>query len=409
MSGDSNLANYDIKTQLKVNRIQELKQIYPLEINHHTSVINMSVFNSDSSLFATCSNDGKIHIYSGIDYSLLNTFIPGANSGTIKFMSFTKTGDKIVAGGIEKIFYFDVLKFQDEQIIMSAVREGFRLIDFKLSYGDQSIGAIWKYMYGDDDLKQQGQKANDVSIYKWSSFMNKLEPLKRKEANLEEFNKNKVKTDIESTEKKAQIDHFVNIGNADFQMFPTGAVGSEFTKIAFYLEDNIFYIGRQNGSILKYDSKNTKNEPLKSLQLKSSKINSLIFSDRYEFLIVCCNDSINLVDPESLDIFHSINTKHPVLCGKITSLLYSPKPKYHLIFAGGIADIDQARTEFGGNEVFIYNFASGKILTKLEGAFGNVLWIDLFKDGSGFITSGGEGVARVYRFDLSYYTNEVFV
>ena len=96
-----------------------------------------------------------------------------------------------------------------------------------------------------------------------------------------------------------------------------------------------------------------------------------------------------------------------MLCAQISPLLYSINPKYHVIFAGGIAARDQALAAEGGNEIFVYNFAIGSKITELSGCFGNINWLSVFKDGSGFLTAGEEAIVRIYRFDKSYYEKQV--
>ena len=88
--------------------------------------------------------------------------------------------------------------------------------------------------------------------------------------------------------------------------------------------------------------------------------------------------------------------------------MYEPNPKYHLIFAGGIPAREQAIRAEGGNEINIYNVAREEKLCELGGSYGNVNWITLFKDGSGFVTAGEEAIARIYRFDQAYFKDPIF-
>lgn len=77
--------------------------------------------------------------------------------------------------------------------------------------------------------------------------------------------------------------------------------------------------------------------------------------------------------------------------------------KFHLIFGGGIEAVHQAQKQEGGNQVFLYDAATEETIGTIKGAYGNINWILMFKDGSGFVTAGEEGIVRVYRFDESYY------
>ena len=79
------------------------------------------------------------------------------------------------------------------------------------------------------------------------------------------------------------------------------------------------------------------------------------------------------------------------------------EPKYHIIYGGGINQVEQARQTEGGNELFIYNMMDQKVLSKFGVQYGRINWISSFPDGSGVITAGEEGVVRIYRFDQTYY------
>lgn len=399
----------DLKTQLKINKIHENKTIYPTEINHHKQPINFAIFNQSGLLFATCSNDGFVYVYNGVDYSLVNAFHIDSKSSAVRFIAWNKTGDHLFGATADKIFFLDVFRFQEEQMIKSTQKPDFRILDFKVSYGDSSLVVVSKFMFGQEDLKAD-QALNDVCVYSVKKFMAALEPLNQKEAEWLEFEKERVKNapagtiDTEAL-RAPKVDNVVDMPPCDAQIV---SADFEFTKVAVYLDDKVLFLSRKNASISKYNLEKSLKTPEKLITLKSNAINQIDFSDRFEFLIVSCNDSINLIDPENLEIIHTLNTKFPVLSGKVTPLLYAPVPKYHLLYAGGIAAIDQARTSEGGNEIMIYNFSKGKTLTKLAGCFGNVNYLDVFKDGSGFITAGQEGIARVYRFDLSYYKDKDF-
>lgn len=398
----------DLKTQLKITKIQENRTIFPTEINHHKQPINLAVFNPSGLLFATCSNDGFVYVYNSVDYGLVNAFQICAQITAVKSIAWNKTGDQLLGATLDKVFVLDVYRFQDQQIIKLAQKSDFRIVDFKLSFGDSSLLIVSKFMFEASDLKE-GQSLNDLCVYSLPTFMNALEPLRRKEAELQEFDKARGQqaqaASAEGDAGRPKTDHMVEMPPHDFKVTDPH---SEFTTVAAYVDDSLVFVGHKKAAISRYNIRKSTTTPEKTLTLKSNVINRLEFSGHFEFLIASCNDSINLIDPETLEVIHSLNTKFPVLSGKITPLLYNAVPKYHLIFAGGIAAIDQARTSEGGNEIMIYNFATGKLLTKLSGCFGNVNYLDLFHDGSGFITAGQEGVARIYRFDMSYYRDKEF-
>jgi WD40 repeat protein len=59
-------------------------------------------------------------------------------------------------------------------------------------------------------------------------------------------------------------------------------------------------------------------------------------------------------------------------------------------------------------DIFLVNIINSKTLSELRGHFGPVNWLEWFKDGSGFVSAGSEGIIRVYRFDQAYFEEERF-
>lgn len=396
----------DLKTSLKIRKVQETRNVFPIEINSHHQPINMAVFSPSGLLFATCGNDGKVCLFNGVTYQLINSLQIDSKESAVKFIAFTKSGDRLLGATVDRLFMVDVYRFQDEQIVMAATQEDYRVLDFKLSLGDTHVALVSKFMYGAHDLKP-GQHVSHASVYSLQSIMKAFEPLIRKDEEKAEFERLKAKTSAgeQSGEELRIVDHEVPLPPPDFQIFSNDV---EFTKVALFSNGEDVFLAKKNSSLSKFAVRESCTRPTGAVQLKSSQVNSLEFSGRFEFLIVCCNDSVSLLDPADLSTVHSFNTKFPVNCAKITPLLYDSRAKYHLVYAGGIPAIEQARQSEGGNEITIYNFATGKAITKLGGSFGNINYLDMFKDGSGFVTAGQEGIARVYRFDLSYYKDKEF-
>lgn len=52
--------------------------------------------------------------------------------------------------------------------------------------------------------------------------------------------------------------------------------------------------------------------------------------------------------------------------------------------------------------------ANSKKISSLGGSIGRINWLSIFPDGSGLITANEEGLARIYRFDKSYYRDEMW-
>ena len=401
MISDQNLQTYDLKTQLRIKKIQEEKMMFPIELSNHRKSVNMVAFNKSCTLLASCSDAGEIKIHNGLDYSLLNSIQVTEMAAAIKFIYWTQDSKKIIGACTDCVYIIDPYKLQFEQIIILAVHEDFRAMDFKLSFTNDSFGVIWRYMFGASEL-QKDQTFNEIAIYEMKDFMRSIEPLLIKQKEIDEM-QTESSSNAEKTEEKKSIFKSVKLTNPKFKI---SKKDFEYLKFEFYADSKIVFCSRQQSVLEKYDLNVSAEKPILTYTLKSKLINNLQFSPKFEFLLCSCNDSISLIDPENLEIFHSVTTKYPVLSAKINYFMYHDEPKYHLIYAGGIPAVDQATTNQGGNEIYLYDFAKNQELTKLGGAYGNINYIDLFKDGSGIITAGGEGIIRVYRFDMSFYKDK---
>lgn len=75
---------------------------------------------------------------------------------------------------------------------------------------------------------------------------------------------------------------------------------------------------------------------------------------------------------------------------------------------GGIQARDIAMAKEGGLDILLVNIIESKTLSELRGHYGPVNWLEWFKDGSGFISAGEEGIIRIYRFDQSYFEEDAY-
>lgn len=110
-----------------------------------------------------------------------------------------------------------------------------------------------------------------------------------------------------------------------------------FTFCRFGLFENVIFCARKDNYVLSYnfEKSTTIVENLQTPYLQE--IKSLTFSPKFEFLLISCVSGVALADPLTLDIFRIIRSPYPVLCSKVSPLMYRKEnPKYHLVFAGGI-------------------------------------------------------------------------
>jgi len=377
--------DFNLKTQVLLDKIVKGKKMFPLELRDHSAPVNRVILNRSNTLFATCSNDFLINIYNAITFELINQFKLTMAASNILF---TDKDDRIIiTTHLDQWYIFSVYEYQNEQDFFEYSNQSIKVMNMSLSYGDNYLALLYNMF----NVKvEEGVSRNRLVIY---DFKN-LKP-----------NRSKWQTDGSST--VISRDNFLVEKHS-----LKSKKGVEFTKVIFFLYDDVIFLADNSQKIYKYKLNPKENDindaPELTKQLESvGGVNSLTFSPKFEFLMANCQEGLVMMDPETLETFRMFKTKQPVLCSQVSHLLYNEKnPKYHVIFAGGIPAREQAMAAEGGNEIFVYNFAVGNKITELSGCFGNVNWLASFKDGSGFITAGEEAYVRVYRFDKSYYESK---
>lgn len=369
----------NLRTQVKMDKIVKQEKMYPSELRDHSGPVNRVILNRQNTLFASCSNDSIINVYNAITFELINQF--KTKKEAVKHIAFTDKGDKLIASTLLDPWYiFDIFEYQENQEPFKFVNQALKISDFSLSYGDKYLAFVYQsFNTSDKDAKS----INKIVVY---DFEELLKRQKADDSGMTDF-------------KKCLVESYVL----------DAPKGVKFMNIEFFYKEDTFYVSDFKNNVYKYQLK--KDGKIDQVNMKAMPdvgfINSLTFSPKYELLMVNCQNGLVMLDPESLTEFRNFRTKHPVLCAQISPLLYSINPKYHVIFAGGIAARDQALAAEGGNEIFVYNFAIGSKITELSGCFGNINWLSVFKDGSGFLTAGEEAIVRIYRFDKSYYEKQV--
>lgn len=377
--------NFNLKTQVLLDKIQNAKKMYPLEIRNHSAPVNKVILNRSNTIFATCSNDFFVNIYNSINYELINQF---KISMAVSNILFTDKDDKIIiTTHLDHWYIFDIFAYQEEQNFFEHSNPTLKVMNMSLSYGDDYLALLYSMF---NVQMEEGVSRNRLVIYDF----NTLKP-NRKNWQSDGSSKPLGKENFLMEKHSLKSKH-----------------GVEFTKVVFYLYEDTIYLTDSKNRIYQYklnpDEKEIKDSPTITKQLEHiGMVNSLTFSPKYEFLMANCQEGLVMMNPETLDTFRFFKTKQPVLCAQVSHLVYCDKnPKFHVLFAGGIPAREQATTSEGGNEVFVYNFAVGNKITELSGSFGNINWLASFKDGSGFITAGEEGIVRIYRFDKSYYESK---
>lgn len=362
LAGEKN----SLKVQLKVKEIKEAKQMYPIEVRHHEKNINMIAFNKAGTVFATCSADAKVNVYNSINNKMVNQFkLPSA----IKSIIFTES-DRIIASSLySHIYIINPFVLENPISAIHLEMEDNRILCTDLSLSGKSLGFLFE--------RSVRSKSEQIVMNFDYPKLEELIP----------------KTNLEKASYNLEGKALWELSDRNLSNFK------------FYVIENIVFV-ISDRTLKKFDVKKSLDEAVDFLTFDNDvNVNTITNSPRFEFLFLSYNEGVKLVDPEKMVIVRSIETKHPVNCAQMSPLMYSPtNPKFHLIFGGGIEAVQQATKSEGGNQIFIYNPATEEKIGEIRSAYGNINWIALFKDGSGIITAGEEGICRIYRLDESYYS-----
>ncbi len=298
-----------------VDNIVKNKKMFIRRLEFHMKPVNRVHFNESGTLFATCGDDAIINIHNALTFQHINRF---ELQNSAKYFCFTKKDDKIIViGGLGDLYIFDIYKFQEDQEGLVNKPADSRVNDIDLSYGDNYLGVIYKKFDRSQTLKIFERK--DLEINKMNTML-----------------------------------------DAKYRISPSE---SDFVCFRFYIKENIFFIGRRDNIVAKYDLEKSVDEPQSEICPYLEDIYSLTFSPKFEFLLVNCKSGVGLIDPETMNVFKVIKTPYPVRSSQVSPLMYHPKnPKFHIILAGGIPAREQAKKSEGGNEIYIFNISNGKKL-----------------------------------------------
>lgn len=358
------------KQQYKIRKIKEGKQMFPIEIRHHEKNINMIAFNRAGTVFATCSADARVNVYNSINYKMINQFkLPSA----IRNIVFTG-GDRIIASSLyAHVYILNPFSADDPPKLVHVVVEDNKILTTDLSANGRLLGFLF-------ERRIDGRRETVVQSFLCSA--------------LEEL-----PTDTDPEKEGRAIDKLVVHEIADLNL----------SNFKFFLLEQIVFTVSE-AVLKKFDTSKSVDSPVAQLRLGDDSnivvVKNITVSPRYEFLLLSYNEGVKMVDPEAMTLFRTIETKHPVNCAQLSPLMYSTPPKFHLIFGGGIEAVQQAQKTEGGNQIFIFNPATEEKIGEIRSAYGNINWLVLFKDGSGILTAGEEGICRIYRFDESYYQED---
>lgn len=143
-----NIEEFDIKTKVHIEFIRDSKQLKIQEINHHQKAVIHVIFNKAGTIFATCSDDHCINIYSALDYQLLRTY---AMDNAVKNILFLNKEDKLITSNSLGTFsIYDVFSPTEEPVFHYHNNDK-RNICMASSYGDQYLAIIITTLFKEED------------------------------------------------------------------------------------------------------------------------------------------------------------------------------------------------------------------------------------------------------------------
>ena len=363
-----------------IKKIQDSGNMFPYEISNHIGPVKMVMMNKDSTLFASCcAQDKKIFVYDAFTFQILNVFITKSSVNHIQFTS----DSKYLVGfcTMDNVYFFRIDDFTPTKLNQELPKDSkhrtsnfdaFKIKSGDLSYGTNKLLLVREELFKDKET----YKINYLEVY-----------------DLKKYLKQDKSTHISS----CNLFQMVNVPE-DYVI-----------KAAFGLDSNIIFYSTQTKMIIFNIEEKKIEVEVSSKNIQLSKINSMNFSSKYEFLALAGNEGVSILNPVDLSLVRKFTTEYPMNTVAISPRLsFKQNKKYHLIMGGGVSARDTAMSKEGGTEILLYNISTEEKMSELTGHYGPVNSLSWYCDGSGFVSAGEEGMVRVFRFDRSYYEKEVF-
>lgn len=88
-----------------------------------------------------------------------------------------------------------------------------------------------------------------------------------------------------------------------------------FTSCLFDINPDRLYTTTEDSKIVLHDiSQADAKELMSSTKLFGGVLNSITFSPKYEFIFASGNEGVKVLDPQTLEVYKVISTRHPVRC-----------------------------------------------------------------------------------------------
>ena len=358
-------------TILKEN-IKNSQYIIPISVKGEGKVSHITMNNSNT-LIAFCDASGFVYIMDGFNFNCLNKF--NCRNSLIQVHFDSKEDFIFCLHNNTYVHRFNVYQKEEEQIPLKFKVEDHRMLMMDFSFGDMMISLVCKNMYKETFL---GGHSSKILVLEREKLMI----------------------------KDSQDDNELSLVTKKIIIPQNDKNSIVFSK--FDLKAEILFICIDDLTVEKYNLNSSNDKREKTGILFNKDIKSINFTVKFEFLLVSGDSGVVLLRPNDLSIISRISTIYPVKCAHLLPMAYSQNPRFNIIFGGGIPAVEQARTKGRGNEVYIYDLIKEESIIEIEGAFGNINWIEIFKDGSGFLTAGEEGYIRIYRFNNYYFTAPFF-
>ncbi|CAD8056031.1 unnamed protein product [Paramecium sonneborni] len=337
----------------------------PFHVRGTDRAIMTIKINYDGDLFFTASQDGGINCWLTENGERLGNY---KASGAVKTLDLTDNSELLVSGSLEgSVDFFQINGGKSLGKLVADMRKA-KWVEF--SYGDEYLIIVYQPMTSSINYETRILKVQEI-----------LDKIKLRQS----------QDVLEITDTLVTPDKFKT------------------TQASWgYLNQSIIMASTEGELLLlSYPQK----QEIRRVQVHDGEIKQFTFAKDFSILATAANDGCKIFDPTTLQLLRQFKYEVPMNAVAISPLFNSDqKQKPHLIVAGGIPARETARTKFQGFDIHIcnviYEEEVGKLLNPNQ--IGPINALAFFPDGKGFITGEEGGYSRVYKFDQTYWENDLF-
>jgi len=174
--------------------------------------------------------------------------------------------------------------------------------------------------------------------------------------------------------------------------------------------DETIISGHDNGYFYVWNASNGK--LMHSIAAHTGNLSSMSFNEDRTLMLTCSLDGVaKLWETRTFKELKVYNTDRPLNACGISPLVDSQtNRRWHILLGGGQAaeHVTTTASSEGKFQTLLWNMVYASEIGSIRGGFGPINTLKWFPDGSGFVTGGEDGFARIHKFDDSYWSDKYF-